>query len=152
MSSCRRWNEKPAPEKTWTHFKSHFTAAHSRHNQMKGETAAHTGFQSANAAMTQTEDHMAEATIGALTNMATATATDRGGQCSSRQTTRGNFFRVEGVESFAPSGTSRHAGPKKWQRNCEQLLLEPWLKSGQDSHKPHLHHSQPWPQNGGNLD
>jgi hypothetical protein len=28
--------------------------------------------------MTQTEDHMAEATIGALENLATATATDRG--------------------------------------------------------------------------
>jgi hypothetical protein len=28
--------------------------------------------------MTQTEDHMAEATIGALANLATATASDRG--------------------------------------------------------------------------
>jgi hypothetical protein len=45
---------------------------------MKGETAAHAGFHSANAAMTQTEDHMAEAIIGALTNLATATAADRG--------------------------------------------------------------------------
>jgi hypothetical protein len=26
MSACRRWNEKPAAEKTWTHFKSHFAA------------------------------------------------------------------------------------------------------------------------------
>jgi hypothetical protein len=30
------------------------------------------------AAMTQTEDHMAEATIGALANLATSTAADRG--------------------------------------------------------------------------
>jgi hypothetical protein len=45
---------------------------------MKGETAAHAGFHSANAAMTQTEDHMAEATIGALAKLATATASDRG--------------------------------------------------------------------------
>jgi hypothetical protein len=45
---------------------------------MKGETAAHAGFHSANAAMTHTEDHMAEATIGALANLATATAADRG--------------------------------------------------------------------------
>jgi hypothetical protein len=65
MSACLRWNEKPAVEKTWTHFKSHFVAAHSQHKQMKGETADHAGFHSANAAMTQTEDHMAEATIGA---------------------------------------------------------------------------------------
>jgi hypothetical protein len=78
MSACRHWNEKPAAEKTWTHFKSHFTAAHRQHKQMKGETAAHAGFHSANAAMTRTEDHMAEATIGALANLATATASDRG--------------------------------------------------------------------------
>jgi hypothetical protein len=45
---------------------------------MKGETAAHAGFHSANATMTQTEDHMDEATIGALTNLATATAADIG--------------------------------------------------------------------------
>jgi hypothetical protein len=28
MSACRRWNEKPTTEKTWTQFKSHFAAAH----------------------------------------------------------------------------------------------------------------------------
>jgi hypothetical protein len=78
VSACRRWNEKIAAEKTWTHFKSHFAASRRQHKQMKGETAAHAGFHSANAATTQTEDHMAEATIGALANLATATAADRG--------------------------------------------------------------------------
>jgi hypothetical protein len=63
MSACRRLNEKPAAEKTCTHFKS---------------TAAHAGFHSANATMTQNEDQMAEATISALANLATATAADRG--------------------------------------------------------------------------
>jgi hypothetical protein len=78
VSACRRWNEKPAAEKTWTHFKSHFAAAHRQHKQMKGETAALAGFHSANAAMTHNEDYMAEATIGALVNLATANASDRG--------------------------------------------------------------------------
>jgi hypothetical protein len=80
MSAWRRWNEKPAAEKTWTHFKSHFAADHRQHKQMQGETAAHAGYHSANAAMTQTEDHMDKATIGALANMATAAAAaaDRG--------------------------------------------------------------------------
>jgi hypothetical protein len=54
MSACCRWNEKPTAEKTWTQFKSHFAAAHRQHKQM------------------------AEATIGALSNLATATAADRG--------------------------------------------------------------------------
>jgi hypothetical protein len=78
MSACRRWNEKLAAEQTWTHFKPHFAAAHRPHMQMQGETAAHTGFHSANAAKTHNEDQMAEATIGALENLATATAADRG--------------------------------------------------------------------------
>jgi hypothetical protein len=78
MSACRCWNEKPSAEKTWTHFKSHFAAAHCQHKQMQGESAATAGYHSANAAMTQNEDQMAEATIGALANMETATAADRG--------------------------------------------------------------------------
>jgi hypothetical protein len=36
MSACRRCNEEPAAEKTWTHFKSHFAAAHRQHKQMQG--------------------------------------------------------------------------------------------------------------------
>jgi hypothetical protein len=78
ISACCRWNEKAAADKTWTHFKSHFTAAHRQHNQMQGETAANAGYHSANAFMNQNEDQMAEATIGALANLATATAVDRG--------------------------------------------------------------------------
>jgi hypothetical protein len=41
---------------------------------MQGESAATAGYHSANASMTQNEDQMAEATIGALANLATATA------------------------------------------------------------------------------
>jgi hypothetical protein len=78
MSACSRWNEKSAAEKTWTHFKSHFAAARRQHKQMQGETAANAGYHSANAAITQNEDQMYEATIGALANLATATAADRG--------------------------------------------------------------------------
>jgi hypothetical protein len=78
VSACRHWNEKPAAGKTWNHFKSHFAAAQRQHTQMQGETAANAGFHSANAAMTQNEDQMAEATIGALANLATATAAEKG--------------------------------------------------------------------------
>jgi hypothetical protein len=45
---------------------------------MQGETAANAGSHSANATMPHNEDQMAEATIGALANMATATAANRG--------------------------------------------------------------------------
>jgi hypothetical protein len=78
MSACRRWNEKHLIEKTWTQFKSHFAAAHCHHKQMQGESATTAGYHSANSAVGQTEDQMAEYTIGALANLATATAADRG--------------------------------------------------------------------------
>jgi hypothetical protein len=45
---------------------------------MQRETDANAGYHSANAAMTQNEDQMDVATIGALENIATATAADRG--------------------------------------------------------------------------
>jgi hypothetical protein len=78
MSACCRWNEKPAAEKTWTHFKSHFAAAHRQHKQMQGESTANAGYHSANATMTQNGDQMAESSIDALAILATATASDRG--------------------------------------------------------------------------
>jgi hypothetical protein len=81
MSACRWWNEKHTIEKTWTQFKSHFAAAHRQHKQMRGESAATSGYHSANAAVDHNEDKMAEATIGALSNLSTATAADRGVVC-----------------------------------------------------------------------
>jgi hypothetical protein len=78
MIACRRWNEKPLAEKTWAQFKSHFAAAHRQHKQMQGESAATDRYHSADAAVGQTEDQMAESTIGAHANLATATAADRG--------------------------------------------------------------------------
>jgi hypothetical protein len=56
-SACRRWNEKPAAEKTWTHFRSHFAATRRQHKQVQiqGESAATAGYHAANAAMSQNE-------------------------------------------------------------------------------------------------
>jgi hypothetical protein len=77
MIACCRWNEKERSDKTWINFKVHFAAVYHHHNQMQGESTANSGYHAANAAVGQTEDQMDEATIGALTNLATATATDR---------------------------------------------------------------------------
>jgi hypothetical protein len=71
--------EKETLDKTWAKFKAHFDASHRQHNHMHGESAANSGHYAANEAVGQTEDQMAEATIGALANLAAATATERGG-------------------------------------------------------------------------
>jgi hypothetical protein len=78
MSACPRWNEKLTIEKTWTQFKLHFAAAHRQYKHMQGESAATSSYHSANATVIHNEDQMAEATIGALSNLATSTAADRG--------------------------------------------------------------------------
>jgi hypothetical protein len=44
---------------------------------MQGVSSATSGYHASNAAVDQTEDQMAEATIGALANLAIATDTDR---------------------------------------------------------------------------
>jgi hypothetical protein len=54
MSACHRWYEKPSVEKTWAQFKTHFAAAHRQHKQMQGESAATSGYHTANAAVGQT--------------------------------------------------------------------------------------------------
>jgi hypothetical protein len=77
-SACHQWNEKPLAEKTWAQFKSHFASAHCQHKQMQGESAATAGYHSTNAAVGQIDDQIAEATIGELANLATATVSDRG--------------------------------------------------------------------------
>jgi ribosome-associated translation inhibitor RaiA len=78
MNACSRWNEKDTAYKTWANSKVHFAAAHLQYKQMQGASAANSGYHAANAAVGQTEDQMAEATIDALANLVTATATDRG--------------------------------------------------------------------------
>jgi hypothetical protein len=78
MSACRQWNEKPLADKTWARFKAHFSAARRQHKQMQGGSSATSGYHSSNAAVGQTEEQMAEATIGALSNLAMATAADCG--------------------------------------------------------------------------
>jgi hypothetical protein len=75
MSPCCRWNENPSLEKLGHNSK---LSAHRQHKQMQGEYASTSSYHAANSTVGQTEYQMAEATIGALANLSTATAADRG--------------------------------------------------------------------------
>jgi hypothetical protein len=85
MSACRRWNEKPAAGKTWKNLDSlqiqlqiPLCSRSPSAQANEGGNASHAGFYSANPDMTHNEYQMAEATIGALANLETATTADRG--------------------------------------------------------------------------
>jgi hypothetical protein len=70
--------KSPELKKTWAQFKTHFAPAHRQHKQMQGESASTSGYHTSNAAVVQTEEQIADATIGSLANLTTATAADRG--------------------------------------------------------------------------
>jgi hypothetical protein len=80
MSACRRWNEKDSANKTWTNFKVHFAVAHRQNKKMQGGSASNSGYHATHASVGKTEYLISDAPIDTLTNMATATATDRDGQ------------------------------------------------------------------------
>jgi hypothetical protein len=123
MSACRRWNEKHNIGKTWTQFKSHFAAAHRQHKQMQGESATTASYHSTNAAVTHNEDQIAEATIGAFSNLATATAADRGVVAA---LTQANFRLAKQLEDNSTKLRELKAFLKKERiEKCDQSSFNP---------------------------
>jgi hypothetical protein len=124
---------------------------------MKGETAAHAGFHSTNPAMTQTEDHMAEATIGALANLATATAVDRGVVAALTQANSRLVKQLEGTSSeLRESKALLHQerrdrrGPRNVNKTANNYCWNHGYKVGKTHKSLTCNTPQPWPQNGGN--
>jgi hypothetical protein len=145
MSACRRWNEKHTIEKTWTQFKSHFAAAHRQHKQMQGESATTAGYHSENAAVTHNEDHMAEATIGALANLATATAADRGVVAALIQANyrlakqlEDNSTELRELKAFLKKERSEKHGQRSFNPSTRKYLLIPQVRPA------HKYLSSPW--------
>jgi hypothetical protein len=157
MSACRRWNEKQSAEKTWTHFKSHFAAAHCQHKQIQGESAVTTGYQSANAAMTYNEDQMSEATIGALENLATATASDRGvmaalTQANSRlaKQLEENSAELKELKALLNQERRDKRGPRSFNPSSRNYCCSHGYKVGKTHTSLTCNTPKPWPQSGGN--
>jgi hypothetical protein len=137
MSACQRWNKKPTAGKTWAQFKSHFAATHRQHKQIQGESAATAGYHSANAAVTQTEDQMAEATIGALENLATATAADRGvvaalTQANSRfaKQLEDNSYELRELKALIKKERVENRGPRGFNASASNYCWNDCYKVG----------------------
>jgi hypothetical protein len=76
FDECKTWNAKPANEKIWENFKTHFLAAQET-LRMQQETAQQGGFHGANAMQHAITQQMYEEQSVALANLATATSSDR---------------------------------------------------------------------------
>jgi hypothetical protein len=74
--ACRAWQSR-AIAKTWAQFKLDFATAH-REFRLTNQTAQQSGFHSANMMIDQGREDTMQYTVGAIAQLATATASDRG--------------------------------------------------------------------------
>jgi hypothetical protein len=75
--ACRAWQSRAIAGKTWAQFKLDFATAHSEF-RLTNQTAHQSGFHSANMMIEQGRDETMQDTVDAITQLATATASDRG--------------------------------------------------------------------------
>jgi hypothetical protein len=76
-NACRAWQSRAIAGKTWAQFKLDFSTAH-REFRLTNQTAQQSGFYSANMMIGQGRDETMQVTVDAISQLATATASDRG--------------------------------------------------------------------------
>jgi hypothetical protein len=76
-NACRAWQSRAIAEKTWAQFKIDFATAH-REFRLTNQTAQQSGFHSANTMIEQGRYDSMQETVDAISQLATATASDRG--------------------------------------------------------------------------
>ena len=72
---CKEWNAKPAVDKTWTNFKSHFSDVQQLQRMQQQTLQGETGHGAHHISEMETENF--RDTSEALVNLATSTAADR---------------------------------------------------------------------------
>jgi hypothetical protein len=75
--ACQAWQPRAIAGKTWAQFKLDFATAH-REFCLTNQTAQQSGFHSANMMIEQGRDESMQDTVDAISQLATATASDRG--------------------------------------------------------------------------
>jgi hypothetical protein len=75
--ACRAWQSRAIAEKTWAQFKLDFATAY-REFRLTNQTAQQSGFHSVNMMNEQGRDESMQDTVDAISQLATATASDRG--------------------------------------------------------------------------
>jgi hypothetical protein len=75
--ACRAWQSRAVAGKTWEQFKIDFETAHSEFC-LTNQTAHQSGFHSANMMIEHGREETMQDTVNAISQLATATASDRG--------------------------------------------------------------------------
>jgi hypothetical protein len=76
-NACRTWQSRAISGETWTQFKIDFATAH-REFRLTNQTAQQSGFHSANMMIEQGRDESMQDMAEAVSQLATATASDCG--------------------------------------------------------------------------
>jgi hypothetical protein len=74
--ACRAWQSRAIAVKTWAQFKLDFATAH-REFCLTNQTAQQSGFHSANVMIEKGHEETMQGTVDAISQLATATASDR---------------------------------------------------------------------------
>jgi hypothetical protein len=77
LDACRAWQFRAIAGKKLAQFKIHFATAYCEF-RLTNQTAQQSGFHSANMMIEQDLDESMQGTVGAIAQLATATASDRG--------------------------------------------------------------------------
>jgi hypothetical protein len=75
--ACRAWQSRAIAGKTWAQFKLDFATAHHEF-RLTNQTAQQSGFHSANMMIEQGREETMQDTVDTTSQLATATASDRG--------------------------------------------------------------------------
>jgi hypothetical protein len=75
--ACRAWQSRAITAKTWAQFKIDFSTAH-REFRLTNQTAQQSGFHSASMMIEQGRDELMQETAEEISQLARATASDRG--------------------------------------------------------------------------
>jgi hypothetical protein len=75
--ACRAWQSRAIAGKTWAQFKLDFASAH-REFCVTNQNAQQSGFHSANMMIKKGREDTMQDTVAAISQLATATASDRG--------------------------------------------------------------------------
>jgi hypothetical protein len=142
-NACRACQSRAIARKTWAQFKLDFATAH-REFRLTNQTAQQSGFHSANMMIGQGRDKSMQDTVDAITQLATATASDCGTVATLTTTNAKLATQLEArdcdteeQDQTCLAGTTTHQN-----NNQRQLLLVAWLSGSEIAYERNMQHEK----------
>jgi hypothetical protein len=115
--ACRAWQSRAIAGKTWAQFKIDFATAH-RESRLTNQTAQQSGLHSANVMIKQGRDESMQDTAEAISQLATATASDHGTVATLTTTNSKLATQLEAAHTLIAQLKNQIATLKKQDQTC----------------------------------